>query len=258
MLFILVALLALGLTPRAAEAKLDVVVTIPSLETIVHAVGGEWVTTHAIARPTQDPHFVDAKPSEMLRLAKADLLVLSGLSLEQAWLTPLLQGSRNPKVQSGAPGYVDCSSFVKVLDVPVTIDRSQGDIHPGGDPHYLMHPRNAQRVAIGIYKALVHADPAHTSAYKANLVRFLKALRAKSSEWLALFKPLAGKPLISYHRSVKYLARYLGLRMLVELEPKPGIPPSPGHVLKVIEVAKANHATVILHETYYPTKTATY
>lgn len=244
--------------PQRAEAKLKIAATTARLAAIVSAVGGEQVEVRALSLATQDPHYVDAKPDMVLYLSRADALFVVGLQLEKAWLDVLVRGSRNAAIAPGGSDYVDCSRFAKVIDVPQSVDRRRGDIHPGGDPHYLLDPANAQRVALAVYKFLIRKDPAHVAAYKRQVVQFLKSLRQKTALWRQLFARHRGRGVLSYHRSVKYLTAFLGLTLVAQLEPKPGIPPNPGHLRSVIAAARTAGAKVILNEVYYSKASASF
>lgn len=252
---VLVALatLALGAT---AEAKLSIVATTPNLASVAKEVAGDDADVTALALHTQDPHFVDAKPKLALTLAKADLLISAGLSLEIGWLPTLQTGARNGDIQRGGKGYLDCSQFVKVLDVPEgKVDRSMGDVHPQGNPHYMYDPRQAARVAKGIAEKLAKLDPAHAD-YKKNAISFIKRLGKATKGWQKKLAKAKGAKIIAYHKSYPYLANWLGLDVVEHVEPRPGIPPNPHHVTHVLDVAKQDHVKAILQEAFYPAKTS--
>jgi zinc/manganese transport system substrate-binding protein len=240
-----------------AHAAVKVVASVPDLAAITREIGGDAVTVKALSLPTQDPHFVDAKPSLALELNRADLLLYVGLDLEIGWLPTLLTGARNPKIQSGAPGNLDCSQFVKRLDIPTqAVDRSQGDIHPAGNPHYLYDPRAAAAVATGIAARLAALDPDHAATYRGNAATFNKRLEAARARWEKRFAPARGTPVISYHRTWSYFADWLGLDQAGFLEPKPGVPPNPRHVASLLALAQSRKVKVILQEAYYPDATS--
>jgi zinc/manganese transport system substrate-binding protein len=250
----LIATLAFG---AEARATLAVVTSTPDLASITKEVGGSNVDVTSLALSTQDPHFVDAKPHLALKLAKADLLVALGLDLEIGWLPTLQTGSRNGKVQVGGSGYLDCSQFVKVLEVPKTkVDRSMGDIHPYGNPHYMFDPRQVARVSKGIADKLAALDPAHADDYRKNALSFIKKLGKATKGWEAKLAKAKGAKVVAYHKSYAYMARWLGLDVIEHIEPRPGIPPNPHHVAHVIDMAKQNGVKVILQEAYYPGKTS--
>jgi zinc/manganese transport system substrate-binding protein len=253
-LSLLLAVLAFG---PVARAEVVVVATVPSLAVIAKEVGGQHAKVTSLSLPTQDPHFVDAKPSLALELNKADLLLAVGLELELGWLPVLQTGARNPKVQAGSNGFLDVSQFVNRLGVPQQpVDRSAGDIHPGGNPHYLYDPRAAAAVAKGIAVRLGDLDPPRRGVYHTNLEGFLKRLQAARAGWEARLAKHRGAPVITYHKSWVYLLDWLGLKEIETLEPKPGIPPNPAHVARVLVAARTQKARAILQESYYPDQTA--
>src|SRR5690606_24345436 len=246
---------AAAAAPGAARADVAVVTTVPTLAALAAEVGGEHVSVRSLSLPTQDPHFVDPKPSLMLELNRADLLVAVGLDLEVGWLPTLQTGARNRKIQRGSSGYLDCSAYVGILDIPRhKVDRSQGDIHPGGNPHYLYDPRGAIGCAHGIAARLAIIDPPHAAAYRKNLAAFKRRVAAKVAGWKKALAAARGAPVITYHRSWSYLLDWIGLREVATLEPKPGVPPSAGHVAAVIRAGRKASARAILLEAYYPTR----
>lgn len=241
----------------ATAAELRVVTSLPDLAALARGVGGERVHVVALAVPTQDPHFVDARPSLMVELNKADLLVTAGLSLESGWLPTLQTGARNPRILSGARGHLAASQAVHLLEVPTTpVDRSQGDIHPGGNPHFLLDPREAVKVARAISERLAELDPAGAQAYAANLQRFAAELEAARARWEQRLAGLKGQPVITYHKSLVYLAAWLGFEQVGTVEPKPGIPPNPSHVARLLGTGKARKVRLVLQEEYYPASTS--
>jgi zinc/manganese transport system substrate-binding protein len=239
-----------------ARADVSVVTTVPTLAAIAREVGGKRVRVQSLSLPTQDPHFVDARPSLVLQLNKASLLVSVGLDLEVGWLPTLQTGARNPEIQRGATGHLDCSTYAPILDVPrAKVDRSMGDIHPGGNPHYLYDPRGAGGCASGIAARLATIDPAHAGEYRANVKAFEAKLATRQAAWKKALAPYRGKSIVTYHRSWTYLLDWVGLRSAGELEPKPGIPPTPRHVARVIQSARQAGARVVLQEGFYPDRT---
>jgi zinc/manganese transport system substrate-binding protein len=249
---------ALGTTAAApARAAVRVVASVPDLAALTREIGGDAVSVKALSLPTQDPHFVDAKPSLALDLNRADLLVYVGLDLEIGWLPTLLVGARNPEVQAGARGNLDCSQFVHKLDLPTgTIDRSHGDIHPGGNPHYLYDPRAAEACARGIAQRLAELDPGHAAQYRQGADRLVARLGAARVRWEKAMAPFKGTPVVGYHKTWTYFADWLGLEQVGFLEPKPGIPPNPQHVARLLALAQARGVKVILQEEHYPDATA--
>jgi len=256
-----VSTLALGLLVFAvslatSQAKLNVVATTPDLGSLAHAVGGDKVSITTLARPNEDPHFVDAKPSFIVKLNKADVLVHGGAELEIGWLPPLLSGARNAKIVSAAVGDVRCCDGVQLLDVPSALDRSKGDIHAAGNPHYLTDPENAKIVAHHIADALSASDEANRKYYQDRASQFDAILDAKLKEWEAVMAPYKGQPVVSYHNSWPYFARRFGLKIDLFLEPKPGIPPSPAHLAEVISRMKEQGVKVIIVDPYQNRKSA--
>jgi zinc/manganese transport system substrate-binding protein len=238
-------------------AALKVVATTPDLAAVAKAVGGANAEVIPLALPTQDPHWVDARPHLALDLAKADLLLLTGADLEIGWLPTLLTGSRNGEIQRGSRGYLDCAELISLLEVPQSkIDRSQGDIHPLGNPHYMLDPRAVERVAVGIGKRMATLDPKNKQVYLANTKRFLAELRAARARWEKKLAPGRGQSIIAYHRSMPYLADWLGLKVIEHVEPRPGIPPNPRHVAHVIEAAQTEKVRVIVQEAWYSDATS--
>jgi len=251
LLGLLGVLLAVG-----AQAKLNIVVTTPDLAAIAKEVGGDKVEITTLARPTEDPHFVDAKPSFVVKLNRADALVEGGAELEIGWLPPLLAGARNDKIQSGQPGRILCNEGVPMLEVPSQLTRAEGDIHPLGNPHFVIDPVNAKTVAAHLADAFAKIDAGNAETYRANAQKFTVALDAKLAEWTAKLAPFKGAKLVSYHKSWPYFAERFGLDMDIFLEPKPGIPPSPAHLATVMAKMKEQNARVVIVDPYLNRKTA--
>jgi len=239
-----------------AAAKLNVVATTPDFAAIAAAVGGDEVSITVLAKPTEDPHFVDAKPSFIVKLNRADALIEGGADLEIGWLPALLDQARNPKLAPGAPGHIACSKDIQLLEVPATLDRSKGDIHAAGNPHYLTDPENAKIVARNITEAFSNLDPKAASTFQDNLKRFNDRLDAKLAEWLKLLAPFKGQRVVAYHDSWPYFAHRFDLKIDLFLEPKPGIPPTPVHLAEVIVQMRSEHIRSILVEPYQNRKTA--
>ena len=251
--------LAVALTLLAAahaSAALHVVATTPEYGAIAAAVGGDKATVVTLAKPTEDPHFVDAKPSHIVTLNRADVLIEGGAELEGGWLPPLLDGARNTKIAVGAPGHIRASEGIPLLDVPAVLDRSQGDIHAAGNPHFMMDPQNARVVAKHLADAFCVHDAPSCSVYKANLAGFLAKLYAKTAEWVAALAPFKGTPIVTYHPTWRYFAQRFGLVSDVFLEPKPGIPPSPPHLADVMKKMNDQKIRVVLVEPFQSRKTA--
>jgi zinc/manganese transport system substrate-binding protein len=243
-----------GVLPVSAALK--VVSTTGEYGALASQIGGARVTVTTIAKPTEDPHFVDARPSQIVALNRADVLIEGGAELEVGWLPPLLDGARNPKIAAGGPGRIIASQGVQLLDIPLAADRSQGDTHVAGNPHFMLDPLNSKIVAQHIARVLTALDPAGAPVYKTNLATFETTLDTKMKAWTAALKPYAGRQIVTYHPTWRYFGRRFGLRADTFLEPKPGIPPSPPHLAKVMQKMKAENIRVLLVEPYQPRKTA--
>jgi len=253
---ILLPIIGILLTVSAAEAKLNVVATTADLGSIAKEIGGSDIELTTLGKPTEDPHFVDAKPSFIVKLNHADAVVTGGAELEIGWLPALLDQARNSKIVSGAPGYISCATGVPLLDVPATLDRSRGDIHAAGNPHYIIAPSNAKIVAKNIAEGFCANDPKSADAYRANLKKFDDAIDAKLVEWHKTLAPFQGQEVVAYHDSWPYFAKEFGLKIDLFLEPKPGIPPTPAHLADVIVKMKEDNARVIIVDPYLNRKTA--
>lgn len=249
-----VGLSLLLLLPAQAEAKLKVIGTLPDFAALAQEIGGERVQAESIILGTEDPHFVDAKPSFILKFNQADLLVVIGLGLEDGWLPVLVNQSRNGKILQGAPGYLDASQVVLVKEIPAKADRSMGDVHGGGNPHYYTSPVELFKVAKAIYARLSELDPAGKSVYDANWTSFAKRYQEKSAAWQAALAGLSGTKVVVYHESWRYLLDWLQFSQVGALEPKPGIPPSPSHVSELLVRTQASHVKFLFQEIYHPTK----
>jgi zinc/manganese transport system substrate-binding protein len=244
-----------GIGPSAAK-KVNVVATTPDLAAIAREIGGDAVVVTALAKPTEDPHFVDAKPSHLVTLNRADVLIEGGAELELGWLPPLLDNARNDKIAAGAPGRIVASQGIRMLEVPATFDRSKGDVHSLGNPHFVVDPVDAKIVAAEIADHLAQVDPADAATFKANLKRFDDTIDRKLVEWQKLLAPYRDAKIVTYHKDFVYFAERFNLEIVGELEPKPGIAPSPAHLAKVISTMQATKARVILVQPYQNRKTA--
>jgi zinc/manganese transport system substrate-binding protein len=251
---------ALLLMPGVARAqgKLNVMTTTEDLASIAREVGGDRITVEAIARGYQDPHFVEAKPSFILKLQKANLLIVIGLELEIGWLPPLIQQSRNGKIQQGAEGYLDASQGVQKLEIPTgQITRAMGDVHPLGNPHYWMDPENGKRIAKEMVDAFDRLRPGDRAYFDQRLADFNSRLDAAEKRWMATMAPYKGTKVVTYHRSFPNFAERFGLEIIGYVEPRPGIPPTPQHTLDLINEMKRQKVKVVLVEPYFDLKTPT-
>jgi zinc/manganese transport system substrate-binding protein len=248
--------LALAAAPARAQAKLTVVATTEDLAAIAREVGGDRISVESIARGYQDPHFVEAKPSFILKLQKADLLVVVGRELEIGWLPPLIQQSRNGKIQVGADGYLDASLHAEILEVPQgEITRAMGDVHPLGNPHYWLDPENGKRVAKEIADRFSQFRPNDRAEFEKRLADFDARLDAAEKRWTADMAPYKGVKVVTYHRSFPNFAKRFGLDIVGYVEPRPGIPPTPQHTLDLINEMKRQNTKLILVEPYFDLKT---
>ena len=253
------ALAALAALAAPASAKLKVVTTLQDFASITDSVGGDRVETFAMAKGYQDPHFVDAKPSFILKLSRADLLIVAGLELEIGYLPPLIDQSRNDKIHPGSAGYLDGSVGCDILQRPTTqVTRAMGDVHPYGNPHYWTDPHNGGVIARSIADKLSELDPAGKATYDKNLAAFESKLAEKDKEWLAKVAPFAGTKIVTFHDSWPNFAKHFKLDIVGHVEPKPGIPPSPSHTLEIINLIQAQKVPVILVEPYFDLKTPNY
>ena len=253
----LVALAAglLGAAPPAGAA-LSVVTTTEDLASIAREVGGDKIKVESLSRGYQDPHFVEAKPSLMFKLNKADLLIAVGRELEIGWLPPLITQSRNAKIQPGAAGYLDASLTAKILDIPTgQITRAMGDVHPQGNPHYWLDPDNGKRIAKAVERKLSSMDAANAAYYTQREEDFERRLTAADKGWQAQMAPYKGMKIVTYHRSWPNFADHFGLDVMGYVEPRPGIPPSPSHTIALIKAMKDQNVKIILVEPYFDLKT---
>ena len=252
----IVTLAALAASAPAANAAVNVMASTEDLADLTRQVGGDKVKVESIARGYQDPHFVEAKPSFILKLAKADLLVVVGRELEIGWLPPLIQQSRNAKVQPGAEGYLDASLTAKILEIPTgQITRAMGDVHPQGNPHYWLDPGNGRHIAKAIADKLAKMAPADAAYFQSRYADFDKRLAEAEKRWDAQMAPYKGLKIVTYHRSWPNFTDRFGLDVIGYVEPRPGIPPSPSHTIDLIGEMKRQNVKLILVEPYFDLKT---
>ena len=240
----------------AAQAKLNVVATLPDYGAVARDIGGDKVEVTVLAKPTEDPHFVDARPSFIVKLRSADVLIEGGAELEIGWLPPLLQNARNPKLESGKPGRVNASQGIRMMNVPTTLTRADGDVHALGNPHFMMDPIIVKAVAKHVAEAFAAADAVNAAGYRANYAKFEQTVDAKLQDWGRALLPFKGRQFVAYHDSWPYFAHRFGLVSEIFLEPKPGIPPSPSHLAKVIGDVKTAQVKAILVEPFHNRKIA--
>lgn len=241
---------------RPTQATLSVVTATEDLASIAREVGGDKIKVESLSRGYQDPHFVEAKPSFVIKLHGADLLIAVGRELEIGWLPPLIAQARNSKIQPGSAGYLDASLTAKILDTPTgQLTRAMGDVHPLGNPHYWLDPDNGRRIARAIQAKLSELDPADASTFAQRADAFDKKLADAEKRWDAAMAPYKGLKVVTYHRSWPNFAERFGLDVVDYVEPKPGIPPSPSHTLELIREMKTQSIKLILVEPYFDRKT---
>ncbi len=253
--FALAALL-LATVPAQAASKIYVMTTTEDLAALAREVGGDLITVDSIAKGYQDPHFVESKPSFLLKLQKADLLVAVGLQLEIGWLPPLITQSRNPKIQPAQSGYMEMSQFCNILEIPQgQVTRAMGDVHPMGNPHYWLNPENGRRIAKAFADRFSSMQPANAAQFAQRYTEFDKHLSEAEKGWEAKLAPYKGRKVITYHRSWPNFCEHFGLNVVDYVEPKPGIPPTPAHTLDLINVMLREGIKLILVEPYFDLRT---
>lgn len=254
-----IACFALFMLQQTASARLDVVATLPTYGAIAKAIGGDEVKVTSLARGTEDAHFVDAKPSFIRVLNRADVLIEGGAGLESGWLPPLVQNARNRKILPGGKGRVTLRHGIPMLEVPQgPISRSQGDVHAFGNPHFELDPENGRLIARNIAAAYIDVDSRNQDVYKANLKNFEAKLDSKLAEWRKLGAPLDGVSMLSYHKTYEYLARRFGFKVAGYIEPKPGIEPSPSHVTRLVPKMKSAGVKLVIMEPNRSSRTPSY
>lgn len=247
--FVLALLLA---APSAARADLKVAASLTDLADVASYVGGKHVSAQSLCQGYQDPHFVPAKPSLMKSIQKADVFISVGLELDGGWLPLVLPGSRNPKIQPGAGGFVDASEGVNVLEKPTgTVSRAEGDVHPLGNPHYYCDPKNLEIVANHLADVFSRLDPANANDYAANAKAFIAKMETSLAKWEEQMAPYKGASVVAYHKNFIYFADRFGLKLFGYVEPKPGIPPSPRHIAEMADAMKQAGVRVVLYQPYY-------
>lgn len=244
------------LVALSAHAKLNVVATLPDFGSLAREIGGDKIDILILAKPTEDPHFVDARPSFVVSLRNADVLIDGGAELELGWLPPLLQNARNPKIEVGKPGRVQASQGIRLMNVPTNVTRAAGDVHALGNPHFCADPIIAKAIAQHIAQALGAVDPSNAAFYNDNYKKLESKINAKLQEWGAAMQPFNGQHVAAYHDSWPYFAHRFGINIDIFLEPKPGIPPSPSHLTEVIAQMKTQHVKAVIVEPYHDKRIA--
>jgi zinc/manganese transport system substrate-binding protein len=254
---VVIVFIAWMLAAKPASAELRVVTTTTDLGYFASTIGGDRVKVDTICQGTQDPHFVQARPSYMVTLSRADLVVAVGLELEVGWLPSLIQGARNPAINPGRPGYFEASSAIQPIDVPKGgADRSRGDIHPFGNPHFWLDPLNAKLAARAIGERMAQLDAKNAEFFRANARAFEARIDKKLGQWTAQMAPFKNTKIASYHATFNYFHKRFGLTSIGYLEDRPGIPPSPAHLVDLIRQMKADKVPVIFHESFYDHSTS--
>ncbi len=242
-----------------AHAALRVVATTQDLAALAQAVGGDDIRVQYLVPGTRDPHFVSARPSMIRKVYRADLLLAVGAGLEVGWLPALLESARNGAVQPGAPGYLDLSTTVGLLDVPRgPVTRAMGDVHAQGNPHYWLDPRRGLRMARAIAERLTQLDPAQAAGFAQRLAAFEAQMAEALPRWRTALTVLRDQPVISYHTSFRYLADAFGFRIAAQVEPKPGIAPSPAYLARLVQRIRREHIGLLIMEPYYERRSAQY
>lgn len=253
---IAVAILVLSFMAMAQAKKLNVITSTTDMAALAREVGGDRVSVESLAKGYQDPHFVEPKPSFLLKLRQADLLISVGLQLEIGWLPPLITQCGNSRIQVGANGYLDASQFAEILDIPTgVVTRAMGDVHPLGNPHYWLDPDNGRRLARGIAQKLGELDPPDNSYFQGRFQDFDKRLTVAEQKWDAAMAPYHGRKLVTYHNSFPNFAKHFHLNVVGYVEPRPGIPPTPSHTIELIGLMKRENCKLVLVEPYFDLKT---
>src|SRR5256714_7233433 len=239
-----------------AQGRINVVATLPDYAALASEIGGDKIDIVILAKPTEDPHFVDARPSFVVSLRNADVLIDGGAELEIGWLPPLLQNARNPKIEAGKPGRVQASEGIRLMNVPTNVTAAAGDVHALGNPHFTVDPIIAKAIAQHIAQSFAAVDPPNAGFYDANYKQFESTINAKLQEWGTAMSPFKGQHIAAYHDSWPYFGHRFGINIDIFLEPKPGIPPSPSHLTEVIAQMKAQRVKAVIVEPYHDKRIA--
>ena len=251
-----VAVLLCLATGLAQAKKLNVITTTTDMAALAQEVGGDRISVEALAKGYQDPHFVEPKPSFLLKLRQADMLIVVGLQLEIGWLPPLITQCGNARIQVGAQGYLDASQFAEILEIPTgVVTRAMGDVHPLGNPHYWLDPDNGRRVARGFAQKFGELDPADSAYFQQRFQDFDKRLSTAEQKWDAEMAPYRGRKVVTYHNSATNFAKHFHLDVIGYVEPRPGIPPTPSHTIELIGLMKRENCKLVLVEPYFDLKT---
>jgi len=243
-------LTALVLTAPAARAALNVLACEPEWMALTQELAGDLAEVSTATTALQDPHRIQARPSLLAKARRADLLVCSGAELESGWLPLLHRETGNGRIQPGQPGYFEAARFARIIERPTALDRAQGDVHASGNPHLHLDPRNIARVADGLAKRLADLDPAHAARYADRNADFQSRWTAAMTRWETQAVGLKGASVVTHHRNLSYLADWLGLKVIGELEPRPGMEPTASHLAELLETLKATPARMVLHAAY--------
>lgn len=237
---------------NSALATLKIITTTTDLRSIASEVAGTLANVDSIAKGTQDPHFIEAKPSFMVKANQADLVISNGLDLEIGWLPSIISGARNPKIRQGEKGNLEVGPSVDPLEVPIgKITRAEGDVHPFGNPHFTLDPIRSGMAAVLIGKRLGELDPAHAAEYTKNAESFNTRMKDKTKAWIERIEKSGVKSVITYHKTLTYFLARFKIGNPAILEPKPGIPPTSGHIIEVIQLIKEKKVPLILVENYF-------
>jgi zinc/manganese transport system substrate-binding protein len=253
---ILLIVMLVAFAPAVQAKKLNVIASTTDMAALAQEVGGDKINIEALGKGYQDPHFIEPKPSFLLKLRQADVLIVVGLELEIGWLPPLITQCGNGRIQVGAQGYLDTSQFAEIREIPSgSITRAMGDVHPMGNPHYWLDPDNGRRIAKGFAAKFGELDPGDSAYFQGRFQDFDKRLTAAEQKWDAEMKPYRGRKIVSYHNSLPNFAKHFGLNVIGFVEPRPGIPPTPSHTIELIGQMKRENCKIIMVEPYFDLKT---